>query len=169
MSEGRLTPAKDIDEGAALAPSATVFAADGSLAFLSACIAVALALAITAVLIAISGKSPLAAYWALIKGAFGSTERVAFALNKSTPYILAGVGVALCFRARIINIGAEGQIAVGGLLASWAALHAAARPGIVVIPLAILAGALGGGDLGCHRDHNQADARGPRGALHAAA
>jgi general nucleoside transport system permease protein len=144
MSEGRLTPAKDIDEGAALSPSATVFAADGSLAFLSACIAVALALAITAVLIAISGKSPLAAYWALIKGAFGSTERVAFALNKSTPYILAGVGVALCFRARIINIGAEGQIAVGGLLASWAALHAAARPGIVVIPLAILAGALGG-------------------------
>ena len=144
MFESRLTPTKEIDEDATPAPRASLSAGDGSRAFLLACIAVALAFAVTAVLIAISGQSPFAAYWALIKGALGSTDRIAFALNKSTPYILAGVGIALCFRARIINIGAEGQIAVGGLIASWVALRAAAWPGIVVIPLALMAGALGG-------------------------
>jgi simple sugar transport system permease protein len=144
MPDGVSTPANAIDAEGASAPSTSLAAADGLRALLLACIAVALALALTAALIMISGKSPLAAYWALLKGAVGSADRIAFGLNKSTPYILAGVGVALCFRARIINIGAEGQIAVGGLAASWVALHAAAWLGVVVVPLAILAAALGG-------------------------
>jgi simple sugar transport system permease protein len=107
-------------------------------------LAVALALAVTAILILIAGKNPLAAYWALATGALGSVDRIAFALNKSTPYLLAGVGVALCFRAKVINIGAEGQIAVGGLGASWVALNLADLPGIALIPAAMLAAALAG-------------------------
>src|SRR5262245_15028132 len=71
-------------------------------------VAVLLAFAVTAVPILVSGKSPIAAYWALLQGAFGSFDHVAYALNKSTPYILTAVGVALCFRAQIINIGGEG-------------------------------------------------------------
>ena len=106
-------------------------------------LAVVLAFALTAVLIAISGKNPLVAYWVLLKGALGSTDRIAFALNRSTPYILAGVGIALCFRAKVINIGAEGQIAVGGLAAASAALFFAHLP-LVVIPAALAAGALCG-------------------------
>ena len=69
----------------------------------------------TAVLILLSGKNPVIAFQALFCGAFGSFDRVAFALNKATPYLLSGIGVALCFRASIINIGGEGQIAIGGL------------------------------------------------------
>jgi len=87
-----------------------------------AAIAVVLALTCTAFLIALSGKNPIIAYQALFFGAFGSVDRVAFALNKATPYLLAGIGIALCFRAKIINIGGEGQIAIGGLAATWAAL-----------------------------------------------
>ncbi len=105
--------------------------------------AVLLAFAVTAVLIAISGKNPSSAYWALIKGAFGSTDRIAFALNRSTPYILTGVGIALCFRAKVINIGAEGQIAIGGLAATAVALYLPQLP-LVLIPAAIVAGAIGG-------------------------
>jgi simple sugar transport system permease protein len=106
--------------------------------------AVALALAITAVLILIAGKNPVAAYGALLRGAFGSPDRIIFALNKSTPYILAGLGVALCFRARIINIGAEGQIALGGVGTTIVALSGLALGSAAGIALALLAGALFG-------------------------
>jgi simple sugar transport system permease protein len=106
-----------------------------------AILAVALALLVTAVLIVIAGKNPLLAYAALLKGAFGSIDRIAFGLNKSTPYILAGLGVALCFRANVINIGAEGQIAVGGIGATAVALSGVAVPGLLLVPVALIAGA----------------------------
>jgi ABC-type uncharacterized transport system permease subunit len=107
-------------------------------------IAVLLAFAVAGMLILASGKNPLVAYWALLRGAFGSEDSLTFALNKSTPFILAGVGVAICFRARVINIGSEGQIAVGGIAASWIALNVPGLPSVVLIPLAIAGGALAG-------------------------
>src|SRR5258708_18295284 len=88
-------------------------------------LAILLSLLFGAVAIFVSGKNPVLAYWSLLKGAFGSVDSIAFALNKSTPYILTGVGVALCFRARVIDIGGEGQIAAGGIAASWVSSHAA--------------------------------------------
>jgi simple sugar transport system permease protein len=123
----------------------TALGSGGGIRSHRAIMAVLLAFAVTAVPILISGKNPLIAYWALVNGAFGSLDHIAFALNKSTPYILSAVGIALCFRAKIINIGGEGQIAVGGLAASWVALHCAALPSVVVIVSALLAGALAGG------------------------
>jgi ABC-type uncharacterized transport system permease subunit len=107
-------------------------------------LAVSLAFVLAAIPIVVSGKNPLLAYWALTRGACGSIDSIAFALNKSAPYILAGVGVALCFRARVINIGGEGQIAVGGIAASWIALSAPAVPGALLIPLAVLGGGCAG-------------------------
>jgi ABC-type uncharacterized transport system permease subunit len=107
-------------------------------------LAVLLAFAIAGLLILASGKNPLIAYWALLRGALGSADSVTFALNKSTPYILAGVGVAICFRARVINIGSEGQIAVGGIAASWIALNVPGLPSAVLVPLAIAVGAVAG-------------------------
>jgi general nucleoside transport system permease protein len=109
-----------------------------------ASLAVGLSFLVAAIPIIVSGKNPLLAYWALIRGACGSIDSVASALNKSTPYILAGVGVALCFRARVINIGGEGQIAVGGIAASYVALGASALPGPLLIPLALLGGGCAG-------------------------
>jgi simple sugar transport system permease protein len=111
---------------------------------LRAAIAVLLAFLATSLPILLSGKSPLLAYASLINGAFGSLDHIAFALNKSTPYILIGVGVALCFRAGIINIGGEGQVAVGGLAASWVALNAGGPPFLIVV-MALAAGAVAGG------------------------
>src|SRR4029077_8524363 len=49
-----------------------------------------------------------------------------------------------CFRARVINIGGERQIAVGGIAASWIALNASDLPGFCLIPLAVLAGSVAG-------------------------
>jgi ABC-type uncharacterized transport system permease subunit len=110
---------------------------------LRAVVAVLLAFLVTSLPILLSGKSPLVAYWSLIDGAFGSLDHIAFALNKSTPYILIGVGIALCFRAGIINIGGEGQVAVGGLATSWVALNAAGAPFLVMI-LALAGGVAAG-------------------------
>jgi general nucleoside transport system permease protein len=109
-----------------------------------AAIAVVLALTCMAFLIALSGKNPIIAYQALFFGAFGSVDRVAFALNKATPYLLAGIGIALCFRAKIINIGGEGQIAIGGLAATWAALAFPVADPAAAIVLALAAATAGG-------------------------
>ena len=66
-----------------------------------------------ALLVALSGHNPLAAFAAMAIGAVGSPHQIGVALNRATPYLLAGSGVAICFRAGVINIGAEGQIALG--------------------------------------------------------
>jgi ABC-type uncharacterized transport system permease subunit len=101
-------------------------------------------LVITGLLILMAGKNPLIAYQHIILGAFGTWDRVVVGLNKAAPYMLAGVGVALCFRGNVANMGAEGQIAMGGLAAAVVALAGAGALGAAVLPAAMLAGILGG-------------------------
>ncbi|HWV53626.1 ABC transporter permease subunit, partial [Pseudorhodoplanes sp.] len=136
--------ARDKDPGFLDRAMTALASSNGLRTFLLACAAIGLALAVTGLLILLAGKNPFYAYWALIKGAVGTTGRLAFALNKSTPYILAGVGVAFCFRAKVINIGAEGQIAVGGIAATYIALNVLWLPPFLLIALALVAGALCG-------------------------
>lgn len=107
-------------------------------------LAVTLSLALTALLIVAAGKNPLLAYGALVRGAVGSWDRIGVGLNKATPYLLTGVGVALCFRARVINIGGEGQIALGGLAATWVALAFPEAPRVALLALILGAAALAG-------------------------
>lgn len=112
--------------------------------FLRALVSIALAFVLTAMLIMIAGKNPFTAYYHLFAGAFGSWDRIVVGLNKTTPYLLCAIGIALCFRGNVINIGAEGQIAIGGLAASAIALFGGGWPTWLVLPLAIAAGAAGG-------------------------
>ena len=105
---------------------------------------IGLSFVITGLLILIAGKNPLAAYEQIVLGAFGSWARIVVGLNKAAPYMLAGIGVALCFRGNVANMGAEGQIAIGGLAASILALTCAGALGAATLPFAILAGVLGG-------------------------
>ncbi len=107
-------------------------------------LAVLLSMLCAAALIALSGEDPLTAFAAMAVGAVGSPHQIGAALNRTTPYLLAGGGVAMCFRAGIINIGAEGQIAVGGIGAAAAAL---AWPTDVPI-LAVIAALVGGAAAG---------------------
>jgi simple sugar transport system permease protein len=101
-------------------------------------------LVVTGVLILMAGKNPFVAYQHIVLGAFGSWPRVVVGLNKAAPYMLAGVGVALCFRGNVANMGSEGQIAMGGLAASVVALIGASALGAAVLPAALIAGVLGG-------------------------
>jgi general nucleoside transport system permease protein len=107
-------------------------------------LSVVCSLVVTGILILMAGKNPLVAYQHIVLGAFGSWPRVVVGLNKAAPYMLAGVGVALCFRGNVANMGSEGQIAMGGLAASVVALIGAGALGAAVLPAALIAGVLGG-------------------------
>lgn len=114
--------------------------------FLIPFLAVVTALLIGGLIIISTGSSPLVAYKALWDGSFGSLGAIAATLVKSTPFIIAGLAVALGFKAGLFNIGAEGQLYVGGIAAVWVGYTAAftGLPLIIHLPLAVLAGAFGG-------------------------
>ena len=100
-----------------------------------------------------SASNPLEAYWALLRGMFGSADRIAASLGRSTPFIGAALAVAFAFRAGLFNIGAEGQLLVGataGRLGRHVQLRWPTSPGPIAIPMILLAGALGGGCWGWH-------------------
>lgn len=111
---------------------------------LRALAAAVLSLACAGLLVALSGHEPLAVFAAMAAGAFGSPHQIGVALNRATPYLFAGSGVALCFRAGIINIGAEGQIALGGAGAAAVALALPDAPPALAVLAALAGGALAG-------------------------
>jgi ABC-type uncharacterized transport system permease subunit len=86
---------------------------------------VVLALAIGAVLIGAWGVSPITAYGELIGGAFGNRNGVAETFIRAAPLALAGIGVALAFRTGVFNVGAEGQLYIGGIATAWSGLNVA--------------------------------------------
>jgi simple sugar transport system permease protein len=107
-------------------------------------LAILTALVIGAVIIFATGASVVAAYSGLFAGALGSPQALANTLVEATPYILAGLSVALGFKCGLFNIGAEGQIIMGSLAAAVAGYAITGLPLLVHLPLALLAGALGG-------------------------
>jgi len=65
-------------------------------------------------------------------------------LVASTPYIFSGLALALGFRAGVLNIGAEGQVFIGATFAAYVGYSVKGVPALIHLPLALLAGALGG-------------------------
>jgi simple sugar transport system permease protein len=107
-------------------------------------LAVVTALAVGAVIILLSGKNPLLSYWGLLIGAFGSPGAISETFVWATPYIFAGLAVALGFKCGLFNIGVEGQIALGALCAAFIGYSITGLPAIIHLPLAIAGGILGG-------------------------
>ncbi len=107
-------------------------------------IATLAALAVGAVMLLFLKVNPLEAYAALLKGAFGSFNSFAETLVKATPLLLVALGICISFRGDVINIGGEGQMIVGAILATWIGLTFTDAPGWLIITLALLAGFLGG-------------------------
>jgi simple sugar transport system permease protein len=107
-------------------------------------VAVVAALAVGAVLLLALGANPLTGYSAMIGGAVGGWDAVADTAIKSMPMLLVGVGICIAFRAGVINIGGEGQIIIGAIFATLVSLAVPDLPPVLLIPLVILAGAVGG-------------------------
>jgi ABC-type uncharacterized transport system permease subunit len=108
--------------------------------------AIILSFIVGGILIALIGVNPFEAYWALLRGMFGSKDNVAASIARSVPFIGSALALAVAFRAGLFNIGAEGQLLVGGITAAWVGTWAWMfdMPGIIAIPIILLAGAFGG-------------------------
>jgi simple sugar transport system permease protein len=130
-------------------------------------LAVLTGLLIGAIAIVASGSNVFTAYGALFVGAFGDPVRFyngfqqlfttgetagllraiypfTESLVVATPYIFSGLAVAIGFRCGLFNIGAEGQFFIGALTSAYVGYSITGLPAIIHLPLAILAGILGG-------------------------
>ncbi len=111
-------------------------------------LALALAAAAGAGILAAAGADPLRAYAALLRGALGSADALGRTLQKATPLLFGGLSVALAFRAGLFNIGAQGQLLVGGLAAAAAGAGLQGLPPGAHLACGLLAGMAAGGAWG---------------------
>jgi general nucleoside transport system permease protein len=99
------------------------------------------ALVIGGVVLLATGHDPVDFYQLLVREAFGGTDRIAATLSAATPLLFTGLATAVAFRAGVFNVGVEGGFILGGLTTATVAAH---MSGPLVIPVAMLAGALAG-------------------------
>ncbi|MCP5088240.1 MAG: ABC transporter permease [Rhodobacteraceae bacterium] len=111
-------------------------------------LALVLGFTTSALLIAASGASIIEGFGALYEGAFGSQEAILQSLVAATPLIFTGLATVIAFRAEIWSIGQEGQVFAGAMCGYWATLYLGDAPGLVSIPVIILAAMIGGALMG---------------------
>ena len=107
-------------------------------------LALLLAIALGSLAIWFQGIDPLSAYGAMAERAFGGARPIANTLKAATPLLLTGLGTAVVFRAGFINVGQEGQLYVGALVAAIIAAANVGLPGPVQIVLSLALAALAG-------------------------
>jgi general nucleoside transport system permease protein len=99
----------------------------------------ALAFAVSAIVLVAIGQSPWQVLTLLIKGAFGSAAGFSYTLYYATTFVFTGLAVAVAYHCGLFNIGAEGQAMMGGLGAALAALAlGTAAPAWLVLPAMVL-------------------------------
>lgn len=108
---------------------------------------VILALAFTTLILIVVGAPPGEAYYNVLSGAFESPAKWASVLMAWAPLLLCSAGLLITFTAGLWNIGVEGQIMAGAVLVTWLA-RTLVLPPIILIPILLLAGMLGGGIWG---------------------
>lgn len=101
------------------------------------------ALVLAAGLIGAAGVNPLSAYAEMLRGALGSRLSITEMLTRATPLILTGLAAAVAFRARLWNIGGEGQFYVGALTTAWIG-HSLGLPGPIGIVVLMVCGMAAG-------------------------
>ena len=106
------------------------------------------ALVVGAVMLLFLKVNPIEAYKALLDGAFGSSNAFAETLVKATPLLLVAIGICISFRGDVINIGGDGQMIIGALLATWVGLTLTGLPGWFVITACHAGRIFGRGNLG---------------------
>lgn len=108
-------------------------------------VAVIGALVVGAIILVLLDANPLEAYQVMLTGAFANKNGLADTLVKATPLLLVGLGIVIAYRAKVFNIGAEGQLIVGALLSTYLAIELGeVLPGLVVIMICLVAGSLAG-------------------------
>ncbi len=121
-----------------------------ALAVAAPVIAVVFSLALSSMVLLISGSNPLSAYWDMIQNG-GRLETIVDMLNRATPLYLSGLAAAIGFRMNLFNIGVEGQYVLAGFFAAIVGANVI-LPGalhiILIVFVAMLVGALWSGLAG---------------------
>ena len=102
-----------------------------------------LAFAIGAIFILLAYADPIAGYRSMLQGSVGSGPGIANTVQRAIPLIGMAIAIAVAFRAGVINLGAEGQLVLGGLVGGLVALHLPGPPVLVII-IACIAGSVVG-------------------------
>lgn len=103
-------------------------------------LALAVAFGIGAILIRAQGVNPSYAYRSLFSSAWLTSDGLLRTLQKATPLILTGLAVAIPLKVGLFNIGAQGQLILGGLATAFVGYRFSGLPGAVLIPFALVAG-----------------------------
>ncbi|MEL7564029.1 MAG: ABC transporter permease [Dehalobacterium sp.] len=107
-------------------------------------LSILLALFFGGIFLALNGSNPIEIYGMLFKSAFGTSYGLTESTVKAIPLMLAGLGVSLAFRMQLWNIGAEGQLYLGAVAATWVALTFPHLPSLVMIPFMLIMGFFAG-------------------------
>lgn len=103
------------------------------------------ALVCASLIMAVIGYNPVAVFSNIVLGATGTAARIQATINKAIPLATLSLGVAVAFKMKFWNIGAEGQFYIGAMFAAWGAFNFSHLPTIVLLPFMLLLGFIGGG------------------------
>mgnify|MGYP001167376531 FL=1 len=101
--------------------------------------AIAATLVFAALLVLAAGASPFSVFYLVAKGAAGSQFAIVETLTRATPLIFTGLAVAVAFRAKLWNIGAEAQLYIGGVVTVVLGTGALPLPSYLLIPIIMVA------------------------------
>lgn len=108
--------------------------------------AIVATLLLVSLLVLAAGASPFSVFYLVAKGAAGSQFALLETLTRATPLIFTGLAVAVAFRAKLWNIGAEAQLYIGGVLTVVLGTGALPLPSAILIPV-LMAAAMAAGAL----------------------
>jgi ABC-type uncharacterized transport system permease subunit len=106
-------------------------------------VSIAVALGISALIVALTGGSPSKVFTALYDGSFQSWGAFGYTLDNAAPLLIVAVGTIVSTKAGLFNIGQEGQLTIGAMVTAFVALKVAG-PGPLILVLALVAGAAAG-------------------------
>lgn len=109
---------------------------------LKALISVALTLLVTSIVFLINNINPILAFIYMFQGAFGDINLVAETLIRTTPILIISLGLAVSFKCKVWNIGAEGQLYIGAMVGTIAAIAMGGGP--LSLLAAMVVGSIGG-------------------------
>ncbi|TCT16743.1 nucleoside ABC transporter membrane protein [Natranaerovirga pectinivora] len=107
--------------------------------------AVLLALITASLFLVLMGFNPLDIYKGMYDGAFGTEHRIRETIIKTIPLVITSVGIALAFKMKFWNIGAEGQIIMGAFAATYFGLNYDHLPKPLLLTIMIIASMIAGG------------------------
>ncbi len=111
---------------------------------LSIPISIVAALIVSSILIRAAGANVPQALAAMFEGAFGGRREFLETLVQATPLIFTSLAATIAFRGQVWNIGTEGQLFAGAMVAYWVSASFGDLPRVALIPMLLLAATLGG-------------------------